>query len=261
MINIDNEFYSSPYYFLLRDKGKYYSLYYSSESTLNEARKKDEMVKVPKEKIDDLKKYLEKLIKSKKKKTTKELGGEIDELVNLDGAFSNSKVPILDPRLHPKKTMDQTVSAARITNDPISRGYRTYYGESVESEVTETDMSSVFGYEETSGMTGPKAYKYFMKELGLEPSDAEERVRQQGKNPFKNKKKITISEIQKQKAIKMLEDILMNKKKNDRGEISDKVENKKELSKIIKKNINTLMRQAEKQGFTKEDILNALKGE
>ena len=125
MIKVDQEIFSSPYYFFLRDKGKEYNLYFSVEETLSEARKKDEMIKVPKDKVEKVKKYLETLLKSKKKKSTKEVGGEIDELVNLDGALSNSKIPILDPKLHPKKTMDQTVSASRITNDPISRGYRT----------------------------------------------------------------------------------------------------------------------------------------
>ena len=44
MIATDNEFYSSPYYFLLRDKGDKYSLYFSVEGTLTEARKKDEVI-------------------------------------------------------------------------------------------------------------------------------------------------------------------------------------------------------------------------
>ena len=82
----------------------------------------------------------------KKIKDTKTLKTDLEELVNSDGAMANSKIPILDPKLHPRKTMDQTVAAASITNDPISRGYRTYYGE---SEVKEIDMSGAFGYEET----------------------------------------------------------------------------------------------------------------
>ena len=184
--------------------------------------------------------------------------GEIEELVNNDGSFSSSKLPILNPHLHPKKTMDQTVSAARITNDPIARGYRTYYGESVEEEMKEIDMSSVFGYEETSGMTGPKAYKYFMKELGLEPPDAEERVRQQGKNPFKNKKKITISEIQKQKAIKMLEDLLVKSKNADNSEVGKK---ETDVSKILKKNIKSLKKQADREGISISELIKLLKSE
>ena len=167
MINIDKEFYSSPYYFFLRDKGKDYSLYFSVEETLTEARKKDVMIKVPKDKLEKVKKYLEKLLKSDEKKSTKKVEGELDELVNADGALSNSKIPILDPRLHPKKTMDQTVAAARITNDPISRGYRTYYGESVEEEVKEIDMSKAFGYEETEDMDGKETIDYMVNKLDM----------------------------------------------------------------------------------------------
>jgi hypothetical protein len=99
--------------------------------------------------------------------------GEIEELVSADGSMTNSKIPILDPRLHPKKTMDQTVAASRITNDPISRGYRTYYGESVE-EMSEEDMSAAFGYAETSGKTGPETYEYYKDELEMEPDEVKE---------------------------------------------------------------------------------------
>lgn len=271
MIKVDTEFYSHPYYFFLRDKGKEYNLYFSVENTLTEARKKDEMIKIPKSKLKQLKSKLEQILKSKKTKTTKEVGGEIEELVNADGAMTNSKMPILDPRLHPKKTMDQTVAAARITNDPIARGYRTYYGESVE-EMKEVDLSNAFGYEETSGMTGPKAYKFFIDNLDLEPPDAEERVRQQGKDPFKEKKpkkgaqmKITISEIQKQKAIKMLGDMLMKKKSEDRG-VGKKTSEKettgaKKKPFNLKTQINNIVKKAEKNGLSKKDILKMLEGE
>ena len=48
MITIDKEFYSSPYYFFLKDKGNDYSLYLSAEKTITEARDKDIIIKVPK---------------------------------------------------------------------------------------------------------------------------------------------------------------------------------------------------------------------
>ena len=51
----NTEFYSSPYYFFLRDKGDKYSLYFSVEGTLTEARKKDEVIHFKKEiSIDSL---------------------------------------------------------------------------------------------------------------------------------------------------------------------------------------------------------------
>ena len=77
MITTDQEFYSSPYYFLLRDKGDKYSLYYSVEGNLNEARKKDEVIHFEKSKGGKVKNHLKKIAKEKKIKTTKGLKKDI----------------------------------------------------------------------------------------------------------------------------------------------------------------------------------------
>ena len=66
MIPTDAEFYSSPYYFLLRDKGDKYSLYYSVEENLTEARKKDEVIHFEKSKGVKVKNHLKKVAKEKK---------------------------------------------------------------------------------------------------------------------------------------------------------------------------------------------------
>jgi len=273
MITTDSEFYSSPYYFLLRDKGNKYSLYFSVEENLNEARKKDEVIHFEKEKGEKVKKHLKKVAKEKKIKTTKGLKKDLEELVNLDGALSNSKIPILDPKLHPKKTMDQTVAAARITNDPISRGYRTYYGESVE-DVEDSDMPRIpkpFGWEETEEMDGPETFEFYKDELDMDPEEAKDRTEQQGKDPSGKKDKIspyykdknfitraTLSEIQKQKAIKMVEDLLMKSKNSDNSEVGKK---ESQISNILKKNITSLKKQAEKEGLTISELIKMLKSE
>ena len=270
MISVDTEFYSSPYYFLIRDKGDKYSLYFSAEETLTEARKKDEVIHFDKKKGKKVKNYLEKTVKDKKKKSTKTLKTDLEELVNSDGAMSNSAIPILDPKLHPKKTMDQTIAAARITNDPIARGYRTYYGESVE-EIEEIDMSGAFGYEETEDMDGKDTFEYLVKDMGMEPEDAEERTKQKGQDPTGKKDKkspyykdpnfitrATLSEIQKQKAIKVVEDLLVKKKSSDSRDV-----NKKDLetSRMLKRNLTVLKRQAEKEGISVSDLIKMLKSE
>lgn len=190
---------------------------------------------------------------------------ELEELVTLDGSMANSKIPILDPRLHPKKTMDQTVPAARITNDPISRGYRVYYGESIEEE----DLSKAFGYEETSGKTPVETIKILDK-MGVD--NPLERAEEFGKDPKLNKKKkkgadmrirITekekISEIQKNKMIKVVEDLLM-KKRNSDSDISKK-DSDSEVSSVIKKNIKSLLKQAGKEGLSKKDLIKLLNDE
>lgn len=269
MISIDTEFFSSPYYFLMRDKGNKYSLYFSVESTLTEARKKDEVIHFPKEKGEKVKKHLKKVAKEKKVKDTKTLKTDLEELVNSDGAMANSKIPILDPKLHPRKTMDQTVAAASITNDPISRGYRTYYGE---GEVKEIDMSGAFGYEETEDMDGEDTFKFLVKKMGMEPDDAKERTKQQGKDPSGKKDKkskyykdpnfitrATLSEIQKQKAIKVVEDMLAKKKSSDSADVGKKESG--EVPPVLKKNLSSLMKQAEKQGISKKDLIKIIQGE
>jgi hypothetical protein len=275
MIKTDKEIYSSPYYFFLKEKGNDYSLYFSVENTLTEARKKDKMVKIPKDKLELIKKYINKVINSKKKKSSSEVEGEIDELVSLDGALMNSKIPILDPMVHPTKTMDQTVVATRITNDPITRGYRTYYGESVEEEMKEEDMSGAFGYEETKDLDGKETYEYFKDELELEPDDAKDRTEQQGKDYTGKKDKSsefyddpnfimkgTIAEIQRQKAIKMLEDMLAKKKSTDSADIGKKETGEEvELPSLVKKNLKSLIKQAEKQGVSRKDLIKLIQSE
>lgn len=198
--------------------------------------------------------------------------GEIEELVSMDGSMTNSKIPILDPRLHPKKTMDQTVAASRITNDPISRGYRTYYGESVE-EMSEEDMSAAFGYEETKDMDGKDTYEYFKDELEMDSDEAKDRTEQQGKDPSGKRDEKSeykddpnfisrqiLPEIQKQKAIKMLEDMLAKKKSSSDADITEK-EKEVKVSNILKKNLKTLKKQMDKEGLSKKDILKFLDGE
>ena len=273
MIAIDKEFYSTPYYFFLKKKEKDYNLYFSAEQTLSEARKKDVMLKVPADKVEDVKKYIKSITKDKKKKNTKQVEKELDELVNSDGSMSNSSMPILDPRLHPTKTMDQTVAAARITNDPIARGYRTYYGESVE-EVSEEDMSGAFGFEETKELDGKETYEYFKDELDMDDMEAWERTEEQGKDPsgkkdekspYKKDKnfvtRATLSEIQRQKMIKMVEDMLAQKKNANNSDVVTKEKSDIEIPPIIKKNLTSLLKQMEKQGMSKKDLIKILRSE
>ncbi len=273
MISTDREFFNNPYYFYIKETKKGYDLYFSVAETISEARKKDKKISVPKEKFNKVKKYIKNLKNTSKGED--EVSSEIEELVNGDGALMNSKIPILDPTLHPRKTMDQTVAMARQTNDPIFRRglYRSYFGE---GEVSEVDMSGAFGYEETKDMDGEETYDYYIKELGLEPDDAENRTRQQGKDPFGKKDdrseykgdknfvtRATLSEIQKQKMIKVLEDALVNKKDTKDSDVSKKEVIKKidDLPSLVKRNLKVLINQADKHGISKKDLIKLINGE
>jgi len=262
MIELNREYYSHPYYFFLKKKGENIDVYFSVENTLNEARVKDEKVTVPLKKEKELKKTVSKIAKNKKKRFKKEdikkeiekiSTGELDELVDYDGSIANSKIPLLQWRNHPLKTMDQTVASTRTPGNPLWTGFYRYFGESV--EINETDLSDAFGYEECSGKTGPWCLKWFI-ENGIEQDEALERVRAFGMDPYGKKKKDTLSEIQRNKMIDVLEDILTKRSQdNDIG--------KKELksSNILRKNAVLLRKMAEKEGLSLKELVELLKNE
>jgi hypothetical protein len=233
MIRINEEIFNTPYYFFLKEKENKISLYFSFSSTLNEARKKDEKIDFKKDKKGNVKKKISDILKKRNHKNMddlkKDLGGfkkkiETNEFIDSDGTWSSSRIPILDPRLSPKKTTDQVVPSSHITNDPITRGYRVYYGE---SELKETNFSDAFGYEETKDMDGKKTFNFLKNKMGLDPIEAAERTKQFGKDyTGKRKKKapkkirkdpnfidrMTLAEIQRQKMIKLIESAIKNKK-------------------------------------------------
>jgi len=211
------------------------------------------------------------LAKKKKPQSADEVEKELDELIEPDGSFATSSTPILDLSFHPRRTMDQIVITTRQTNNPVTRGYsRIYYGESKEEEpvVNEVDYSEAFGYEETKDLDGKKTFDYLKNKMEMEPEEAYNRTKQFGKDPsgkrdknskyYKDKNfvtKATLSEIEKQKVRKMIEDIMS--KKTDDYELSRKTE----ASEMLKKNIKVLKRMADKEGLSIRDLMNLLKGE
>ena len=194
-------------------------------------------------------KYLE---KTKEEKPS----GELDELVDSDGTMLSSKIPILDPHLTPRKTMDQTVSMARNVYDIFRMGYRRYF--------YEEDMSKVFGREEeTDFMSYDETVDFLSDLLGIEDAkskskkreiegDAEERAKEMGKIPGKKK-------IQRlfEKEEEVSEDVLVKKTKMN-GDVNKK---EKIASQIIKRNIQFIKKQAEQEGITINELIKLLKSE
>jgi hypothetical protein len=290
-MEFNKEYFSSPYYFYIKEGKDSISVYFSVSNTLTEARKKDEIVKFDKKDKEEIKKTILKIQKEKKlknnsdvKKTLNKKKDELEELVDYDGSFLSSKIPIYNPYLSPKGTMDQEVVATRQTNNPITRGYsRIYWGEGEEETdevINETDFSDAFGYEETKDKNGPETFKTFVKELGLDKNEAANRTRQQGKEPdvkkhkrklqnvpkkIKDQKgfidKMTISEkselenIKKQQVVDMVEDIVLGKKSSDK-EVGKK---KNTLSKLLMKNLENIKKIADKEGIEINDLVKILK--
>jgi hypothetical protein len=187
MNNIRKEYFNDHYHFIIEGDGENFSLTYSLYNLLTE-NKKTTKKKFKKENLKNVENKVKKITKSNKKYSKK----EIDELIDTDGTFLSSKIPFLNQYLTPKKTMDQTVVAARISNDPITRGYRVYYGESENKDgkvIDEENMSDAFGYEETINKDFKETLKTF-KKMGVEdPEERIQRTKQLGKIPDVKKEK------------------------------------------------------------------------
>jgi len=277
MINFNTEYFGNNCYFFLKEKGDKISLYYNVAETLTESRKDDEKMDFDKKDEKKVKGIVHNILKSKKgvskKYITKKLkdvetSGEIDELVDADGTMLNSKVPYLDMTLHPKKTTDQTIPMARVSNDPVTRGYRVYWGESddeKENVVSEVDYSEAFGYEETKDKDFKGTVKT-LKKMGVE--DPIGRAEEMGKSPKLDKQKKkgaftkqrlsekdTIEEEQRKKMIKMVEDILTKKSKDN----SDILKKDSGISKILLKNLESIKKIAEKEGISISQLIKVLK--
>ena len=164
MINFNTEYFGNNCYFYIKDRGDKISLYYNVAETLTESRKSDEKIEFDKKDEKKVKGLVSSAMKTKskvsKKVLDKKLKGiksktEIDELVDEDGSLLGSRIPYLNQTLTPHNTTDKTVVMARTTNDPVTRGYRVYYGESEEGTdevINEVDYSEAFGYVETKDM-------------------------------------------------------------------------------------------------------------
>jgi hypothetical protein len=274
MIEFGREYYDDNKYFFLKKRKNTVDVYFSVSNTISEARTMEEIISIPLIHETITKLVVEKILKSKKRFSKKDIKNimnkispekdELEELVDFDGSFSNSKVPIHDPTLSPTKTMDQTVFATRQAGNPLLRGYRVYYGESLEDEtaITEIDAHVAFGFDETEleGENAKEAIETF-KELGVE--DPVGRAKEMGYDPKLEKKKLPgsftrkrLKEVQKEKMIKVLEDMVTKKSKNT--DVQSKEIN---ASKLLMKNLKTLKKMADKEGLSNSDILKLLKYE
>lgn len=278
-MELKSDFPAKPYYFDVAPKKDYFEVKYFVINSITEADNKLQKIVFPISKWDEVKAFINEVIKSKKPKNSKEIGsllkkikgkkGEIDELVDFDGTLKSSKLPIINKLLAPRKTMDQTVVATRQTNTPILRGYRVFYGE---AEIKESDMSAAFGYEETKDMDGKETYEYLVKKMGMDTDEAKSRTKELGKDPSgKQKKKadpsikkqkgfidrLNLYEYEREKMIKMVEDIVLNKKKKTE-DLSDK---DKKASKILLKNLKSIKKMADKEGLSISQLVKLLKNE
>lgn len=204
-----------------------------------------------------------KTFKEKTKKETKGKEEEVTELIDGDGTWLSSSIPILDPAssLQGSTFTDKTVQQARNPRDPLLRGWYGYYGE---GKIKEENMKDAFGYHDTLFMDYDETVEYFQKKLDLDKDAAIERTVQQGKKPklhkrtpknIKNKKNFIDRLILKEKDVDetddIIEDILLKK---GNGNNADQV-------KIIKRNVMSLKKMAGNAGISTKQLINMLQSE
>jgi hypothetical protein len=288
---LNKEYFLNPYYFYLSEVKDNINLYFSVSESLTESRKKDELVSFNKKNKKEIEKTIDKITKEKKIKSTSELKkhledkkNELDEIVDSDGTFLNSKVPILNPKLAPKGTTDQEIVQNRQPGNPIWRTmFGRYWGESENKNgnlVSEIDLSGTFGREETEDLSGPETFKVYRDVLGMDTEEAKERTKQQGKtpDPKQHKKRLKlvpkrikndpnfidritlvekekIEEERKQKVLKMVEDMVVGKKNSDK----DISKSSSTISNLLKKNLESIKKVAEKEGLSIDELIKILK--
>jgi hypothetical protein len=185
---------------------------------------------------------------------------EVTELIDFDGTMLSSAIPILNPAssVQGSTTTDKMVAMSRNPRDPLLRGWYGYYGE---SEMKEVDMSKAFGYEDTMFMDAEESLKYFKKKLGMDKDNAEERVddefgkskKRDERSKYKNKKGFVGRPILKEKELG--EEVLVNK--NDDRDVSTK----KQASKILIKNVKSIKKMADREGYSINDLIKLIKNE
>lgn len=201
-----------------------------------------------------------KKIKSSEKESKEQ---EVTELVDDDGTWLSSDIPILSPANNGlgTKTTDQIVPAARNPRDPLLRGWYGYYGE---GKMAEEDMSKAFGFEDTKDMDAKETLKYFKDELEMDDDSAEKRVEDEfgksperdKKSPFKNKKGFVGRPILKEKELG--EDVLLSKDKDDDTE---KRKIKDLINPLLLRNIKSIKKLAKEHGITVKELIQLLRDE
>jgi hypothetical protein len=291
MIKLNQEYFNSPYYFYLKDKGGKINVYYSVSNTIVESRKNDDVVVIDKKDFEDIQKMISKILNSGKKLTknqvhklldskslsTQKPDGELGELVNPDGSLMGSSIPILNQRNLAKKTTDQTVRMTKANQFPF---IRVYYGEGEEVDgklLDEVDQSESFGFEETEDAPTYDVANKIFKKMGVEdPFERNERLERLGfdrklDKELKNEKKRgeckncftkrRLSELEKQKMEKMIDEILLSKKSKDKDVVkkTKEINDDGVMSKLLIRNIEAIKKLADRENINIDKLVKHLK--
>lgn len=182
---------------------------------------------------------------------------EIDEIVDGKGNIMTSKKPtdLNTKGITQKKTTDQVEKSAYGQSGAVGIGVtgsnRTLrnYGEA--------DLSKSLGFKKTMAKDKNKdeAESYFKKELGLDDTEADEKLDQMGYDKDLPEDKVRLVENPKKFIEEYLEQIV---NKSDDNEIINSVT---ELPNILKKQLTVIKKHIKNNGIKISDIVKFLKDE
>jgi len=120
-------------------------------------------------------------------------------------------------------------------------------------------MSKSLGYDKTLGQDADieNAEEYFEKELGMDDSEAEDRLNAMGYDPNLPKDKVRLVENPKKFIEEYIESLMSNKSMEN--DIVSK--NDKEISPIVKKQIKSLKNTMNSHNLSIDDIIKFIKND
>lgn len=206
-------------------------------------------------------------------------GGEIEELVDADGSFSSSHIPILDQGQHTQWTQDQRAALVRNATGMFPQKARIFYGESKDFKTTldEEDYSETYGFKEMENVNSFNECLNVFEKLEIkDPFERYERCMSFGYDPeldteLKQEKKygecedcdvkMRINELRKDKMRKMIDEILLNKKKKSEDVVKKTSEDEDDspINKILLRNIESIKKIAEKEGIDLNKLIKHFK--
>lgn len=159
---------------------------------------------------------------------------------------------------------------------PDDDDYEINYGKDA---VNEIDYSDAFGYEETENSSTYEKASEILKDMGIEdPFERHERLEVLGFDPQLDKQlkqekkrgeckncftKRRLSELENQKMVKMIDEIILGKKSKSADVVKktkeDDDEEKSPISKILMRNIESIKKIAEKEGISLNKLIKHFK--
>lgn len=184
---------------------------------------------------------------------------DVDEIVDKEGNIERGKKP--------KNFTSKNITQKKTTDDVVKTGGGSMGIHGVHGTHTslrywaEADMSKALGYDDTMGKDEDMddAEKHFEKELGMSDDEAKQRLDQMGYDKELPDDKVRLVENPKKFIEEFLESIMKNKSKENELVKKNESEEVKEISPIIKRQINSLKNSMKNNNLTLSDIEKHLK--